>query len=172
MVACIKNGLPGRGDGFAAIANQYWIGITRGSTFSTCFRGEQNQTLKPAHRTCDEPNPTLEPVHQESDGIKPSSVLAPYLEDLTSAQQKLAMLNTEKDTTEAEKKDFPELADARKSLFGTIENCFNYIEVMAGINSALFAPIIEKLNEVIVDVMQVARARKTREENERKEGGG
>jgi hypothetical protein len=66
--------------------------------------------------------------------------------------------------------DLPLLKDSKIRVSKALYALLTYVESNVELHSAQFSPIEQKINEVITDIVAIARARITREENEKKKG--
>lgn len=117
--------------------------------------------------------------------VEETSQLNGLLEDLKNpeAQQAIAVINAgfwtdaleksqhefeaiyqQKVATEAVQ-DLPKITDTRRDIVHMLTRMLQYVEAHAEINGEKFNPIVEKIDEVIVDMMTIARTRKTRKED-------
>jgi hypothetical protein len=88
-----------------------------------------------------------------------------WVTDLEEAQKAFEKLYQEKIDAES-KEDYPLISEARKKVIRYLEGLLIYIDMMAELKPETYEPIAVKIDEVIVDVVAVARARRTRKEND------
>jgi hypothetical protein len=65
--------------------------------------------------------------------------------------------------------DMPLLKDSKKKITQALVPLLSYIESNAMLNPTVFKPVEEKLNQLITEIVAIARARITRAANEKKE---
>lgn len=92
-----------------------------------------------------------------------------WAESLEQAQQEFEALYLQKVASEAVQ-DRPGVTASRRELTRQLTQIFQYLDTQAEINGEQYRPLVEKIDMVIVDVMTVARARKTKQEDDKANG--
>lgn len=122
-------------------------------------------------RTYTEETAALKALFAELDGAEAATAMqtlnaAPWYDDLKAAQAAFEETYNNKITAEAQA-DYPLLRETRSSIIRHLTALLDFIRVLGEVNaSGAYATMVEQLNEIINDVMTVARARRTREEQE------
>jgi hypothetical protein len=89
-----------------------------------------------------------------------------WVTTLAQAQRDFESLYRQKVETEATQ-DLPRIQASRDELTRNLSRLLVYIETNLELNPEKYQPVAEKIDEVIVDVMTIARTRKTKQ-NENK----
>lgn len=85
----------------------------------------------------------------------------PWVESVESAHKDFEEIYQQKVATEAGE-DLPQATATRKELIRYLTRLLSYLDINSEIKAEKFNPVVEKLDEVIVDMMTIARSRKSR----------
>ncbi|MBN2093547.1 hypothetical protein JW964_28250 [candidate division KSB1 bacterium] len=88
----------------------------------------------------------------------------PWVEWVESAQKDFEAAYQQKVATEAVE-DLPQATATRKELIRFLTRLLSYLDINSEIKAEKFKPVVVKLDEVIVDVMTIARSRKSKANN-------
>ncbi len=92
----------------------------------------------------------------------------PWVEWVESAQTDFEEVYQQKVATEAVE-DLPLATATRKELIRYLSRLLSYLEINSEIKAAKFKPVVVKIDEVIVDMMTIARSRKSKASNTKNE---
>ncbi len=92
-----------------------------------------------------------------------------WLDDLKTAQGEFETAYQEKVAAQAGE-DYQPIRDGRRQVARYVAALLSYVDLQSDLNPVQFGPVVDKIDEVIVDVVTVARARRTRGGNEGDEG--
>ncbi len=122
-------------------------------------------------RTYTEETAALKALLTELDGTEATTAIqtlnaAPWYDDLKAAQAAFEETYNNKITAEAQA-DYPLLRETRSKIIRHLTALLDFIRVLGEVNTSdTYTAMVEQLNEIINDVMTVARARRTRETQE------
>lgn len=88
---------------------------------------------------------------------------------LAQAQEEFEAIYQQKVASEAVQ-NLPGITASKRDLTRYLTRVFQYIDTQAEINAEKYGSVVEKIDEVIVDVMTIARARKTKQEDSKANG--
>jgi len=91
-----------------------------------------------------------------------------WLDLLTKAQQAFEALYQQKVAADAVK-DLPPATESRKEIVRFLTQIFTYIDAKMETNPEKYNPVAVKIDEVIVDMMTIARSRKSKANNSKEE---
>jgi predicted nucleotidyltransferase len=91
-----------------------------------------------------------------------------WVEWVEKAQKDFEELYQQKVATEATE-DLPQLSATRKDLMRYLNRLLSYLEINSEIKPEKFKPVVAEIDEIIVDVMTIARSRKSRAKNNKEE---
>jgi len=91
-----------------------------------------------------------------------------WVEWLEKAQQAFEEIYQQKVATEATE-DLPLVSVTRRELIRYLNRLLSYLDINSEIKPEKFMPVVIKIDEVIVDIMTVARARKSKAKNNKEE---
>ncbi len=85
-----------------------------------------------------------------------------WVEILVQAQQEFESIYQQKVATEAAQ-DLPLISESKNDIVQYLTRMLQYIDTNIEIDAAKFKPVVDKIDEVIVDVMRIARSRKSKQ---------
>jgi hypothetical protein len=91
-----------------------------------------------------------------------------WLDLLIKAQQAFEELYQQK-VAKKSTKDLPPAMASRKEIVHYLSQILNYLDAKTEANPEKYNPVVEKIDEIIVDMMTVARSRKSRKNNNKEE---
>ncbi len=90
-----------------------------------------------------------------------------WVNDVAAAQKNFEALYHQKVVTEATQ-NLPRVKASKEDLIRNLSRLLVYIETNLDLNPEKYQPVAEKIDEVIVDVMTIARTRKTKQNEKTK----